>query len=201
MDITRAGVGVAVAAVLLGACTGESPTAPTQTSASRVSSPSVSSTPTPSLTPEDEAAVAAEAVLRAYYRAFPVCMADPPNSSATCFDSVAIGTELINRRNALAAAQSMQTSADGTISVASVERYAVDLTSKLDETPPTVPTVTLRVCADVSAYNILDKDGKSIVPADRKPRSLVDVSVYNYKLPDTSQWRVGYVVPVKDGSC
>lgn len=201
MNTTRTGVGVAVAALLLGACTSGSPTAPIQTSASSVSSPSVSSTPTPSLTPEDEAAVAAEEVLRAYYRAFPVCMSDPPNSKSTCFDSVAIGTELINRRNALASAQSMQTRAAGTIALSSVGRPAVDLTSKLDETPPTVPTVTFRVCVDVSAYNILDKDGKSIVPADRKPRSLIDVSVYNYKLPDSSQWRVGYVVPVKDGTC
>ena len=200
MKFTQTSVGAVVVVLALTACTSESQ-GPAQPPMSSASSPVVSSAPPSSVSPEDEAAVAAEEVLRAYYRAFPVCMSDPPNSKATCFDSVAIGTELNNRRNALASAQSMQTRAAGTISLASVERHTVDLTSKLDETPPTVPTVTFRVCADVSAYNILDKDGTSIVPADRKPRSLIDVSVYNYKLPETSQWRVGYVVPVKAGTC
>jgi len=153
------------------------------------------------VSPADAAAAAAEEILRAYYRSFPVCMSDPPNSTSTCFDKVAIGTELTNRRNTLASAQAMQTRATGSITLLSVERRAVDLKSKVNETPPTVPTVIFRVCADVSEYNVVDKDGKSIVPADRKPHGLLDVSVYNYKLPDASQWRVGYVVPVKDGSC
>ena len=58
-----------------------------------------------------------------------------------------------------------------------------------------------RVCTDVSGFNIVDKDGKSVVPADRKPHVLVDVAVLNYKYPDPAEWRVGYVVPVKDASC
>ena len=143
----------------------------------------------------------AEEVLRAYYRAISQCLSDPMNTSITCFDQVAITTELTNRRNALASAQAMQTRASGPINLVSVARTRVDLTNKVTETPPTVPTVEFRVCTDVSGFNIIDKDGKSIVPPDRKPHVLVDASVLNYKYPDPAQWRVGYVVPVKDGSC
>ncbi len=200
MNFARTIAGAVVVAAALTACTSE-PQGPTSSPSPPQSATQSPAPSTATVSPEDEAAAAAEEVLRAYYRSFPVCMSDPPNSKPTCFDQVAIGTELINMRNTLAAAQGMETRVAGTIAIASVERLAVDLTSKLEETPPIVPTVTLRACADVSAYSILDKDGASIVPADRKPRSLIDVSVYNYKLPDATQWRVGYVVPVKGGSC
>jgi hypothetical protein len=54
---------------------------------------------------------------------------------------------------------------------------------------------------DVSKFNIVDKDGRSIVPPSRKPHVPVNVTVYNYQLPDPTQWRVGLVTEVKDGSC
>ena len=72
---------------------------------------------------------------------------------------------------------------------------------RVKETPPTVPQVVFAVCMDVSKFNIVDKDGKSIVPPSRKAHVPVNVSVLNYKYPDPAQWRVGLVTEVKDGSC
>ena len=198
--------GVAVAAVaLLAACTAGTnavdPTTSSTSPSSAVTSTSTVNATSTTTSPEDNAAAHAEEVLRAYYRAIPQCLADPKNTPITCFDQVAITTELTNRRNAIASAQAMQTKASGPINLVSVTRTRVDLTNKVTETPPTVPTVEFRVCTDVSGFNIVDKDGKSVVPADRKPHVLVDVAVLNYKYPDPAEWRVGYVVSVKDASC
>ena len=206
MTSTRraAQVALGVLALALAGCTGggATPTAtPTATSPSAVSSPPGPSVSVPTTSPEDAAAAKAEEVLRAYFRAQTQCLADPPNTPITCFDNVAIGTELKNMRNTLVSAQVMVTKVSGDITVVSVDREGVDLTNRVTETPPTVPTVTFNVCVDVSNYNIVDKDGKSVVPADRKPRSRVEVSVYDYKYPDASQWRVGYVVVPKDPTC
>ena len=176
--------------------------AATSTTSASLSSSSSTPSPTPSTSSvEDQAAFAAEEVLQAYFRAIPECLAAPKVQPVTCFDRVATGTELINRRNSLNAAQSMNSTMTGAIEVVSVERGSVDLTSKFAETPPTVPTVVFNVCYDVSNVNIVDKDGKSIVPPDRKPRGLEHVSVYNYKYPDPTQWRVGYIEAVNDKTC
>lgn len=164
----------------------------------------VSPTPLPSMTtasPEDEAAMHAEEVVRAYFRAEAQCLTDPPHTPITCFDNVAITTELDNLRNSLVSAQAMATRVSGEIDVVSIDRESVDLTNKVTEQPPTVPQVVFSVCADVSRFNIVDKDGKSIVPADRKPRSRVELHVANYKYPDMTQWRVAYIVVPKDSTC
>ena len=52
----------------------------------------------------------------------PQCLADPKNTPITCFDQVAITTELTDMRNALASAQAMQTKASGSIDLVSVTR-------------------------------------------------------------------------------
>jgi len=166
----------------------------------------VSSTPSPSVSvpttsPEDEAAAKAEEVLRAYYRVHTQCLADPPNALPTCFDGVAITTELTDQRNTLAIAQMMGTRSSGDVVVVSVDRESVDLTNRVTETPPTVPEVVFSVCVDVSGYNVVDKDGKSVVPADRLPRSRLEMHVANYEYPDPTQWRVAYVVAAEDPTC
>ncbi len=104
-------------------------------------------------------------------------------------------------RNALRGAQQMQTRVSGDIGLISVKQKSAALVSKVSATPPVVPEIVFEVCTDLSGYNIVDKNGSSIVPPDRKPHVLVDVSVLNYKYPDPTQWRVGLVTPVKGGSC
>jgi hypothetical protein len=89
----------------------------------------------------------------------------------------------------------------GDIAIISINPTKVDLTDRVKENPPTVPQVVFAVCMDVSKFNIVDKDGRSIVPPSRKPHVPVNVTVYNYQLPDPTQWRVGLVTEVKDGSC
>lgn len=194
-------LGAALVAVLAAGCTNE-PDPPATSTTSATSTPSATSlTPNPTPSPEDEAALRAEEVVRAYLRAQTDCLTDPPTTEVTCYDSVAIGTELVNLKNALTSAQAMETRVTGAIIVDSIELRGVDLTSDPAASPPVVPTVVFGVCADVSGYNVVDKAGQSIVPPDRAATSPLEVSVYDYEYPDEAHWRVGYVVPAKDLAC
>lgn len=189
-------------ALALTACSTSSgnPTATTSTPTPSTSKSTPIPTPT-TKSPEDLAADQAEAVYRDYLRAQTRCLSDPLKTPPTCFDDVAIGTERDMRRQALRAAQEVGSKVSGDIGIVSIKTTKVDLTNKVTETPPTVPKVVFAVCMDVSKFNIVDKDGKSIVPPSRKPHVPVNVTVYNYQLPDPAQWRVGVVDEVKDGSC
>ena len=193
----------ALVVVLAASCSGDT-TPPSPDTTSATSTPSTATptpAPTPTPSPEDAAALRAEEVVRAYLRAQTDCLTDPSTTEITCFDPVAIGTELVNLKNALTSAQAMETRVVGEIAVASIELQGVDLTSDPAASPPVVPTVLFDVCSDVSGYNVVDKAGQSIVPPDRAAMSPLEVSVYNYEYPNQTQWLVGYVVPAEDLAC
>ena len=197
--------GILTAALLLASCTGgdgnANPTASTATPTSTATATTTAS-PSPSTTSaEDQVAQHAEAVYRDYLRAQTTCLSNPRQSLPTCFDAVAIGTERNTSLQSLRAAQEVDSKVSGDVTIISIKTTKVDLTNKVKETPPTVPQVVFAVCMDVSKFNIVDKDGKSIVPPSRKAHVPVNVSVLNYKYPDPAQWRVGLVTEVKDGSC
>lgn len=205
----RAGSLAIAAAILLAACTDGGAGTPTGTTsvaigASASLSPSAATSSTVSSTTastKETAVDRADEVARAYYRAQTKCLTNPKDSPPTCFDAVAVGTELLNMRNALSSAQQMQTRVIGDIAVVSVTPTKVSLANDAKATPPVVPTVTLRVCRDLTNFNIVDKNGKSIVPAGRKPRGVDVVSVYNYELPNPAKWRVGYVAMDREATC
>lgn len=120
------------------------------------------------------------------------CLFDPQKTPMTCFDSVAVGSELTDLRNELSSAKTAYTKQIGSTRVVWAKRLKVDLTNKPKETPPTIPIVTYSVCYDVSKVNIVDYQGKSIVPPNRKPRGIVTVAVANYHYPSPAGWRVAY---------
>jgi hypothetical protein len=144
----------------------------------------------------------ARKVLDHYFRVRDTCLNHPEKAKTSCFDKVAIGTELRNNRNALANAKAYGLRQIGRMTVVSVKPVKVDLTNNLKQQPPVIPTVTFTVCYDVSKVNIVDANGKSIVPSDRINHGRHRVSVYNYNYPDQARWRVGYAGDsVKDPSC
>ena len=193
---------IAIAAALLAVgCSDPEPTSvPTITATATTASPTTASTPTPP-SPEEEATAAAEEVVRAYFETVPRCLADPLNTEPSCFDEVAIGSELNDSRNSLIAAKQVESTASGAVEVLSIERKSVDLAMDLDVSPPVVPVVIFDVCSDVSQFQIVDKDGDSLVPADRKPRVRADIGVYNYEYPSPDQWRVAFIEPNEDATC
>lgn len=196
---TTALTAVAVAAALA-ACSGATgPSGPTSTSTQATTlSTSTSTAASPTTTTDSPEAIAtarAQEMVKAYFQVSDACMQDPQKATPTCFDLVAISTALVDLRNALGSAQAAHTKQIGSLQVESSEVAKVDLTNKPKETPPTIPTVTLSVCYDVSKVNVVDSQGNSIVPPDRKSRAIETVAVVNYNYPDPTGWRVGYVVP------
>lgn len=196
-----AALAAASLAAALGACTGakglESPTqstaaSPTQTLVG-TTKPTTTS-PTMTYDPNSPQVRAKEAV-RNYFEVSDTCLQEPTKAKATCFDAVAITSALNDLRSALSSAQAAQTKQIGFLEVVSAELLKIDLTNAPKGTPPAVPNLTFSVCYDVSKVNVVDYSGKSIVPPDRKPRAIENVTVVNYKYPDPTQWRVGYVVP------
>jgi hypothetical protein len=177
-----------LAAVMLGACTSTRPPVP----ATSPTAPPAQLASASSTSPEDQAKQSAREVVQQYFTAIPRCLADPVHTPTTCFEDVAISIELDDLVNALNAAKQVQSKASGTIDVIWMVPIKVDLTNRVSVTPPTVPKVTYRLCVDFSNFNVLDKNGQSLVPATRTSRSSTDMTVVNYKFPDSSQWRVGY---------
>jgi hypothetical protein len=182
---------------LTGACTPDEPAATATSSPTMSSSPSPTATPTPTTSPEDEAAARADEVVRAWLRAQTDCLVDPAAVEVTCFDGVAVGTELNDLRNALIGAQGLGNTVSGEMTAVSLDVRQVDLAMDLAVSPPIVPTVVFGACLDVSNYNIVDKDGQSIVPVDRPAHVSSAISVYNYDYPDEAGWRVG--LSIADG--
>lgn len=194
---------VAVLAVTLtSACTPDEPD-PTQTSTVATPTPTPTTpTPSPTTSPEDEAAARADEVVRAWLRAQTDCLADPTAVQLTCFDGVAVGSELNDLRNALSGAQALGNTVSGSIDIVSLDVRSVDLALDLGVTPPVVPTVLFGACLDVSGYNIMDSNGQSIVPSDRPDHVSSRIGVVNYSYPDPTQWRVEYsVADEEEPSC
>jgi hypothetical protein len=191
---------VLAAVLVLSACQSD-PGSSTAPSASPSASASPSPSPTPTTkSPEDEAIEQAEQALRAYYPVLDRSLQDPDGFNLEDYKTVAISSALVdaqNRFNAIAAQDLTQV---GDIKLSSIEASKADLTFKPNVSPPEIPTVEFQVCYDVSGLNMVDKDGTSIVPADRKPRGVDRVGVSNFEYPD-GPWLVGFVEHLEDETC
>lgn len=181
------------ALLLVGGCSGGTNSSDsTVATTSATSTSATTSSPTPTSPDPDAPEVRAEAALREYFRVHDACMHDPTKSKPTCFDKVAVSSALEDLRNGLSASQAAHSRQIGDSKVVTVKQTKIDLTNKPKETPPSIPTVTFSVCYDVSDVNIVDYKGRSLVPADRRPRGVETIGVVNYEYPDPAGWRVGF---------
>lgn len=178
------------------------------TSTSTPTSPPVSATTsTPSATsdppasPEDEASLAASALMERYYRLRDDLRqdADAPISDLA---QVATSTELDAQRTLFKTQR-----ADGIRQTGDTEMRLVEVQSvNLDNSEPDtgrVPTVEVDVCWDVSDVDILDADGKSIVTPDRADVGWIRYTVANYSWdtdPDGG-WRVASSQDLEKAPC
>ncbi|ACZ32426.1 hypothetical protein Xcel_3427 (plasmid) [Xylanimonas cellulosilytica DSM 15894] len=195
VTITAGAAALVVAAgIALTACQSdpEGSSTPTPT----LTSPSPTATPSPteaSKSPEDVAAAAAEKAVHDYYAMLDASLQKPDTFNPDDLKKVAIGTALAdaqNRFNIIWGQQGLRQ--NGSTKLTEVTRTSVDL-----KPSDNVPIVELRVCWDASEVNVVDKDGKSAVPADRKPLGVQRVGVANYDYPD-GPWLVAFT-EYKDG--
>ena len=197
---------IAVAALVLSACNstgepGSNTTSDPSTATTSTDASPTTTTPTPTKSPEDEAIEAAEKMIPLYFQVGDSSIAAPDKFDREELKKVAISTALDDMQNLMSAFQNQQLKASGSTKVESMTNPRVDLKLDLKKSPPDVPTVQLDVCIDVSKLNVVDKDGKSAIPADRKPRQLWRVGVSNYEYPKADAWRVSYTDSRGDKTC
>lgn len=177
--------------VVLGACQQGTPggdATPTDaTSPTATTSPSPSPSPSESKTPEEEATELAEQAVRDYYDVEAAAMQDPENFKQEELKDVAISSALTDLQNQLSAARGLGQHAIGATKIVEIKDPEVNLEPKDD-----VTNIVFLVCYDVSDLNIVDEDGKSVVPTDRKDTGVKRVGVANYKYPAADQWRVAF---------
>lgn len=143
-------------------------------------------------TPEQQAEALARAAVAKFYRGRDEAVFDPQQTTADFFNSFAVGSALVEEQNTWRAAKAQRARQVGYTEIKSVTHLSTDLRTDANASPPAIPTVQFLVCYDVSKVDILDQDGKSVVPPSRKPTGLKRVGVANYHYPSTTDWLVAY---------
>lgn len=190
----------AAAAVLLAVLTGCNSSSeaapPVLQSASSTVTPSAAVTPSPTATtpptPEEAAVTQAKEAVRAYFSAMDQLSANTTADTAV-LKNVAVSTGLIDAQNQISFGRGEDQRQIGDTRIASIQPKSVDLTMDLKRRPaPKVPVVQLNVCYDVSAVNVVDSTGKSVVTAGRRDQALAILGMTNYDYPNPTGWKVGY---------
>ena len=180
------------AAIALTGCQSDPEVSPTPTPSPTVTTPSPSPSPTDSKSPEDVATAAAEKAVRDYFAMTDASLQKPDTFNPDDLKKVASTTALADAQNSLAHMLSEGLHQTGSTNVTEIARTSVDLNPS-----DNIPVVEFRVCWDVSGLNVVDKDGKSVVPADRAPLGVQRVGVANYDYPngpwtvDFTEWKEG----------
>lgn len=168
-------------------------------------SPSVSETvasPSPSPTsPEDEASASAVEAVTAYYSTIDSLRQDT-EAPINNLEAVAVSTQLSAQQKFLASQRNDGLHQVGDTKVIETKIQSVSLDNS-DPSAGRVPSVTIDVCWDVSGADLLDTDGKSVVPADRADRGWTRLTVANYSWETDPEggWRVAGGKDVEKAPC
>ena len=192
---TRTLAAAVVLAATLGACTTTGGNGVSTSSATPSHTPTMTKTTTsatPTQSPEDLAIAAAKARIPEYNAMADSSLKDTKAFSIESFKKVAIGTALDDLNNRFSAVSAQGYTQTGDSVIESMTNPRVDLKLDLKKSPPDVPTVQLDVCLDVSKVNLIDAAGKSVLPADRKPRQWWRVGVSHYDYPNPPRWLVSF---------
>jgi hypothetical protein len=189
--VTRA---AAVAAVVLGlTATGCSSQDASSTAPSSAASPSPSPSSSAAATtasPAEEAQSQAVALVPTYLRTIDDLYLDPSRPLDDIYE-VAVDSEATAQATAIGMFRSQGYRQIGRAQLVTATADGVDLESDPVATPsPTLPTVVITACVDVSQVQAVDASGDPVVPASR-PRYLVSrLTVVNPRYPEASSWRV-----------
>jgi hypothetical protein len=201
VQVTRTAVTAAVAAVLtVSGCSSSgsgSSTAPTSTPTSGSSSSAAPSTTDPA---DDVRAQVVEFV-PTYLRTIDDLYLDPSRPLDDLYE-VAVAPEATNQATAIGTFRSQGYRQVGRSRLVTATADSVDLTTDPAASPsPTLPTVVVTACVDVSQVQATDASGTSVVPADRPSYLVARLTVVNPDYPDASGWRVSEAPNRQAQSC
>src|SRR4051794_15622235 len=184
-------VAVAAAAVVLGliAMGCSSQDAPSTAPSSAASPSPSSSAAVTTASPAEEAQSQAVALVPAYLRTIDDLYLDPSRPLDDLY-AVAVAPEVTAEATAIGTFRSRGYRQTGRSQLVTATADSVDLTPDPAASPsPTLPTVVVTACVDVSQVQATDASGNSVIPADR-PRDLVArLTIVNPHYPDASSWR------------
>lgn len=210
MTLTKSHLAVVLALAAItatSACTASDPrptlstTSPGTTASPTASVSTLPTSTTASASPERAAEdLAAKMVVR-YFQDRDTGLLEPTKTTLDFFKDTTISSELIARRNTLAAAKGQKVHQVGSTQVMSTTRKKISLKNDPKASPPVIPTVEFEVCYDVRKVNIVDAQGKSVVPASRKARGIMRVGVSNYEYPSPTAWRVAFTDTSQTKTC
>jgi len=201
MTTTRGVRLLATAALLLvalAACTNDSD-GPVASASTPPSTPASTVTAPPS--PAELAARTAEAKLREYYAVTDRLRQDPSLPSSK-MKSVAISTELTSQQHLLRTERRDGRRQVGDTRIAELKVQTVNLDNS-DPKAGLVPNVQIDVCYDVTNADLVDKNGTSVVSANRPDSGWIRHTVANYEWdsdPDGA-WRVASSQDLEQEPC
>lgn len=165
------------------------------------SSPSAPST-SPSLTsPSDAAATAASETMRRYFVVVDELGKDPDRALKK-LNSVATSTQLSAEQMLLRGQHDRGERQIGDTRIAELTVQSVNLDNS-DPAEGKAPTVTIDVCWDVTAVDVVDRYDMSIVPTDRPDAGWTRyvVANYNYAADPAGGWRVATGNDLEQAPC
>jgi hypothetical protein len=192
------------AAVVLGftvsGCSSSSDASSTARTSATSSPPTSSAAPTTANQSQD-AASQAVAFVPTYLGTIDDLYLDPSRPLDDLYD-VAVTPEATAEATAIGTFRSRGYRQTGRSQLVTATADSVDLTNDPAASPsPTLPTVVVTACVDVSHVQATDASGNSVIPADR-PRYLVGrLTVVNPHYPDASSWRVSEAPNRQAQSC
>lgn len=210
MRIERRAIGLTTAALLFAVAAG---CADSDDNADPTSSPTVTPSPTsptsasptaPTSTPPSDSQVASDAaasVVRRYYTVLDD-LGQNPGTPLRNLSSVATGAQRSTMSRVLRSQRNQGERQVGRAKVAELKVQAVDLDNS-DPSAGKVPLVTVDVCVDVHAVDILDRSGKSVVSPTRPNSGWTRYTVVNfdYAKNPTADWRIENGQDLKKAPC
>jgi len=141
----------------------------------------------------------AQVAVADYYQVLNELSADP-GADLSILKDVAISSGLVDAETEVNFDRSRDRRQIGATKVASISVTNVTLQFAPDTTPPTIPTVQLDVCYDVSEVDVVDINGDSVVKSDRPDTGLARLGVANYDWPEPTGWKIAFS-EVKGDAC
>jgi hypothetical protein len=173
-----------------------SSTAPTSTSSGSSSGAGPTTTD-----PSDDAEAQAVALVPTYVRTIDDLYLDPSRPLDDLYE-VAVTPEATAQATAIGTFRSQGFRQLGRSQLVTATAESVDLTTDPAASPsPTLPTVVVSACIDVSQVQATDASGNSVIPADRPRYLIARLTVVNPHYPDPSAWRVSEAPNRQAQSC
>jgi len=133
---------------------------------------------------EAEAIQGASQAIRDYYQVRDQCMADPPTTDPSCFDDVAMDSQLDQHRLSLQGAQENGVHFSGAVKVVGTDRV-LEVRLQVGE----VREVVLSACIDGTEFDVLQQDGTSLIPPNDPPRIRSTYTVRKW----TDTWKIASI--------